>query len=279
MATTEGGKHLTQRWSNEGLSKLDSMTKYPSIETYHGMGQNGMLLEDDVTTFTGTVVVTEKIDGVNARIIIMPEGNYILGSRDTLLYGQGDLIENPAHGIVATLKYIADRLSGPQRDNIKVVFGEVYGIGNGPWGNYTSRKEVGGFRVFDVMTVENWLEIMGWERDQIALWREHRGQQFYAEPGLVRFAQQTGLELTPRVCVELGDRLPTTLAGTLGWMKTILPQSQAKLSPGGSGAPEGVVLRSWARSLVVKARFKDYESTLRRQRETSAQVKALMSKQ
>lgn len=249
----------------ERQSKLDSMTKYPSIETYHALDpQTGMLQEDRVTQFTGTVVVTEKIDGVNARIILLPDGTYILGSRSELLYGQGDLIENPAHGIVETLYNIAERLSGPERDSIMVVYGEVYGHGNGPWGNYTSRKEVGGFRVFDVAVIENWPEIMLWNREAIASWREHNGQQFHAEAALNRFAQQTGLELTPRIMVEHRDVLPTTLQETLDWMVKILPVSQAKLSPGGTGVAEGVVIRSWARSTVVKARFKDYSSTLRR---------------
>ena len=241
------------------------MTKYPSIPTYHALDPaNGMLQEDQHTRFVGTVVVTEKIDGVNARIILMPDGDYILGSRDTLLYGQGDLIENPAHGIVATLKNIADRLAGHERDSVMVVFGEVYGIGNGPWGNYTSRKEVGGFRVFDVMTVENWAEMLGWDKEYFSTWRENGGQQFYAEPGLNRFVQQTGLELTPRILTDHRDELPTTLQGTLDWMGKILPESQAKLSPSGKGEPEGVVIRSWARSIIVKARFKDYTSTIRR---------------
>jgi hypothetical protein len=263
VATQRGEKLLNL--NQEGLSKLDSMTKYPSIGTYHALDPaTGMLQEDKVTSFVGTVVVTEKIDGCNARIILLPNGTYILGSRDTLLYAQGDLIQNPAHGIVDTLKNIGERIAGAERNNIMVIFGEVYGIGNGPWGNYTSRKEVGGFRVFDVMTIDNWPELMGSERARLALWRESGGQQFYAEPGLTRFTREAGLELVPRLLVDHREQLPTTLQDTLDWMSEILPESQAKLSPGGSGTPEGVVIRSWARSIIVKARFKDYRSTLRR---------------
>lgn len=88
------------------LNKLNSMTKYPSIPTYHTLGNKGVLLEETVR-FEGEVVLTEKVDGTN-RIILLPDGNFVLGSREELLFAKGDLIGNPALGIVDALKSVAD---------------------------------------------------------------------------------------------------------------------------------------------------------------------------
>ncbi len=72
------------------------MTKYPSIPTYHALDpRNGGLL-DETVPFTGTVLATEKVDGTNARIVQLPDGGYLLGSREELLYAKGDLIGNPS---------------------------------------------------------------------------------------------------------------------------------------------------------------------------------------
>ena len=68
------------------LSKINSLTKYPSIPTYHKLDpKNGSLLEEALN-FQGTLIATEKVDGTNARIICLPDGNYLLGSREELLY-------------------------------------------------------------------------------------------------------------------------------------------------------------------------------------------------
>ena len=250
------------------LAKLNSMTKYPSIPTYHKMDPEGMLLEDQPTIFQGSVVVTEKIDGCNARIIMLPDRSYILGSREELLYGGGDLIRNPAHNIVETLDPIAARMSDWWRSDvpITVFYGEVYGypVRAGAWGNYTERKDLIGFRLFDVVTIgpSKFEELRQLDRDQIALWREGGGQDFATEAGLKLWAQGHSLDLVPRW--DVNAPLPTGLVEMRDWMIDQLPVSRARLSPSGSGVSEGLVLRSAARSLIVKARFADYASTLRR---------------
>lgn len=94
------------------LSKLNSMTKYPSIPTYHTLGEKGALLEETVP-FEGEIVLTEKVDGTNSRIILLPDGTFILGSREELLFAKGDLIGNPALGIVEALKAVASTLPQP----------------------------------------------------------------------------------------------------------------------------------------------------------------------
>lgn len=73
------------------------MTKYPSILTYHKLGEKGKLLDEVQVPFDQPAILAEKIDGVNSRIIIFPDGLYIIGSREELLYAKGDLIGNPQY--------------------------------------------------------------------------------------------------------------------------------------------------------------------------------------
>ncbi|HJU39830.1 MAG TPA: hypothetical protein VJ724_09680 [Tahibacter sp.] len=110
------------------LQRLNSLTKYPSIPTYHTLDpKNGGLVEEAVR-FAGDVVATEKIDGTNARLVCLPDGSYVLGSREELLYARGDLIGNPALGIVEALKPLAESLAHPvSASAITVFYAEVYG--------------------------------------------------------------------------------------------------------------------------------------------------------
>src|SRR5436853_86817 len=71
------------------LGKLNSMTKYGSIPTYHEIGDRGMLQPERVV-LEGRVRGTEKVDGTNSRVILLPtpgvgQGDsapgYLIGSR------------------------------------------------------------------------------------------------------------------------------------------------------------------------------------------------------
>lgn len=86
------------------LAKLNSLTKYPSIPTYHALGDKGRLTEQTNVQFGAdeAISVAEKIDGTNARVIILEDG-YIIGSREELLYSSTDLLHNPSQQIVETV--------------------------------------------------------------------------------------------------------------------------------------------------------------------------------
>ena len=158
------------------LIKLNSITKYPSIPTYHTLDpKNGGLLEEAVT-FEGSVLGTEKIDGTNARVICLPDGNFILGSREELLYGRGDLIGNPALGIVEALKGLAEQLSNANQEGITVFYFEVFG-GKVTSGSkqYTGTQQVS-FRLFDLMYLPDYEPYLAKALQEIALWREAAGQ-------------------------------------------------------------------------------------------------------
>ncbi len=99
--------------SKFGIEKLNSLTKYPSILTYHTMGDRGMLQEElsEGAAFTYPTYVTEKIDGTNSRIVLDFTGDYLVGSRENFLTAKFDRISNPALGIVDAVRDFADTLS------------------------------------------------------------------------------------------------------------------------------------------------------------------------
>jgi hypothetical protein len=247
------------------LAKLNSLTKYPSILTYHTLDPKNGGLEEEATAFAGTVIATGKVDGTNSRVICLPDGCYLLGSREELLYGKGDLIGNPALGIVEALKATADRLCDG-RAEITVYYFEVFGgrvTANSK--QYTGEQRVS-FRLFDVVALREYDTLLTQPGAQIAQWRENGGQPFADDPTLERVAAQYGLTLTPRLFAINGDELPRGIPETLAFLRTRLPESQCRLDAAGGGKPEGIVFRSPDRSTIAKARFEDYERTLKRKK-------------
>jgi hypothetical protein len=253
------------------LKALNSLTKYPSIPTYHQLGPGG-ILTDPAVAFTGPAIATEKVDGTNARIILLPpeDGGYLLGSRENLLYANGDLIGDPAQGIVEHLRPVAEQLppfEGPSYDDAIVVFYlELYGgkIG-GQAKNYSARGTVG-WRLFDVAVIGNVAETLAWPSARISTWRDNGGQPYIGEESLHTVAKLSGLDLTPRLFTAAADMLPRTVEGMHSLLRERLPSTHVGLDDSAKGEPEGIVLRSADRSVIAKARFQDYERTLRRAR-------------
>lgn len=99
------------------LPFVETATQYPSIETYHALGNRGRLTEE-VATFHGPVYLTEKVDGTNVRVITDSSGDYLIGERLGLLYAKGDRVANPANGVVETLRDFLDtvQLTSPSDD-------------------------------------------------------------------------------------------------------------------------------------------------------------------
>lgn len=247
------------------LNRLNSLTKYPSIPTYHTLDpKNGGLLEEAIP-FRGTVLGTEKIDGTNARIICLPDGNYLLGSREELLYGRGDLIGNPALGIVDALKEAAEALCvRHSAQDITVYYLEVFGGKvSGASKQYTGAQRVS-FRMFDVMRLADYELQLTKSPQEIALWRENAGQPFVREEELQWISDQTAIPLTPRLFSLGAGELPGSVADMSAFLKERLPSSLSTLDEEAGGRPEGIVLRTETRSVIAKARFEDYERTLKR---------------
>jgi hypothetical protein len=249
------------------LRRLNSLTKYPSILTYHGLGEKGRLTDEILVSFDGEseVIVTEKVDGTNTRIILLSDKGFIIGSREELLYYHGDLLFNPALGIVEALRptfgeWAALANHRQDEDALSVYFGEVYGgnIGGGAK-NYTSEGRTG-FRLFDVMSVDNLTERLAQTLEQIAHWRDNGGQKFCDEQTF-RFVARDFKPSTPRLKVTSPP--PTAVADVYEWLKEVCSRSQCALDGKALARPEGVVVRTPDRSKIAKIRFEDYERTLR----------------
>lgn len=244
---------MSKTWVSTNLDRLNSMTKYPSILVYHARGEKGKLLEEIQVEFDGPAIVTEKIDGTNGRIILFPDGFYLIGSREELLYAKGDLIGDQQLGIVAELKPVAEKLSLP--DILTVYYFEVYGEGIGKNAMQYTGQQKTGHLLFDVAEIPC-DELVGRTIEEIASWRDNGGQLFWAEEQLL----QCGLPLTPRITI---DKLPITILDTHRWLHSILTSTKAALDAGGRGCPEGVVVRMPDRLRITKMKFKDYDRAAR----------------
>lgn len=266
------------------LDTLNSLTKYPSIKTYHPLDGKGVPREVDgstiesagisselppVAAFTGITDITEKIDGTNARVIILPDGTVILGSREELLYARGDLVKNPQLSIVPTLldTNVADRAAALANTFILVVYGEVYGAGIGPGKRYSGGQKRTGFRIFDVAYVPT--ENLVWTSEQASSWRQHGGQKWYSEMGVQSIADTLQTQRVPVLGSVDAQRLPKTIAEAAAWLDGKAHRSRAALYTGDGSAQvaaEGVVLRGFDREggrLLAKLRFEDYRRALR----------------
>jgi hypothetical protein len=205
----------------------------------------------------------------NARILLLPDGGYLLGSREELLYADGDLIGNPALGIVDSLRPVADALRGNgEADAVRVFYMELYGgkIG-GQAKNYSTSGAVG-WRLFDVAHVGDLAERLTWSPERISGWRDGGGQAFAGEDELRATAARAGFELTPRLATLDGASLPASVAGMHEFLVARLPRTLVALDETGKGLPEGIVLRTPDRAVIAKARFQDYERTLKRRANT-----------
>jgi hypothetical protein len=247
------------------LKKLNSLTKYPSIPTYHALGEKGALLEERVA-FEGKVLGTEKVDGTNGRVVFLPDGMWIVGSREELLLARGDLMGNPALGIADALRAKAEELAPTlcRADRVAVVFVEVFGgTTTAQARQYTGKRAVS-FRIFDVAVIVGFEDVLARPPEQVAAWRDAGGQTFLAVDELAATAAEHGLEPVPALFeLDAGD-LPRSVAEAHAFLRARLTTTRCKLDDGAGGEPEGMVVRTPDRRVIAKLRFEDYERAARR---------------
>lgn len=257
------------------IRKLNSATKYPSIETYHVLGEKGRLTED-LGPFAGIeqeleVVLTEKVDGTNFRVVLLPDGDYFIGIREELIYARGDrIVPTALNGAANVAIPYAERAvqwqdgSFRYSNHILVFFMEIYGskIG-GAAKNYATGTEMGA-RLFDMAFIPD--HMLARSREEIASWRDHGGQGFVTETRLRQAAKGLGMSVTPRLGTVKGSDLPQSVERMQEWIQQALPTTQVALSDSALNRAEGIVLRTEDRSRIAKARFEDYARTLKTRR-------------
>ena len=269
-----------------GIDKVNSITEYPSILTYHKLGDKGTLLNElyNENRFNKNeeLEVTEKIDGTNMRLIIS-NSDYFIGTRSKIVYAKGDrIINDPAVEVVLKdCKYLIDSFIGDRLidNNIYVIYGEVYGYnicdGSKVYcsvNNSEHRK----FRVFDVKAFPclKLEEILDRSIEDVSRYKDSSKDYWYDYDMLDAFCEQFQLERTP-VRMRLNEsELPTDLDETYKWMLDNFNESLAVIgSPVEGkdynvrfGKSEGVVIRNKERTVISKLRFEDYERTRRKKR-------------
>lgn len=253
----------------EVLRTLNSLTKYPSIPTYHPLGDRGRLQAGDTVLFDGDVTLTEKIDGTNARLVVFPDGTTIVGSREELLWCWGDLVRTTKLGIVPTLEDLGivgcANIVLRAISRVTVAYGEVYGHGVGPAARrYAGGEKVTGFRLFDVATVP--LSHLEWTADRAASWRDSYGQSYFTDDAVDATAHTLGVDRVPKLGHVAAADLPQDLETTQLWLRNHSSSSRAALVAGAQNdTSEGIVLRGYdetGRRRLAKLRHEDYRRTL-----------------
>lgn len=256
--------------TTEMLNRLNSATKYPPIPTYHTMDKGKLSLP--AMSFAEEVFLYEKVDGTNARIVVAPDGDWFIGSRNELLMAKGDRCYNPAEKIVDSVHFIAENFVLPagyisrSDENVntnyyRVYYGEVYGQGVGAGGKQYAQAPVTGFRLFDIAEFPQ--QILNLDAAQISTWRDNGGQNFFSVSDLEEIADYLQITQVPYLDRMEADALPTDLEDMHKLLQAYLPVTQARLDTGGLGNSEGIVLRTADRGVIAKARFEDYARTFK----------------
>lgn len=255
---------------NYDFNKINSLTKYPSILTYHQLGQKGKLQEERIETsiFNDNEIVNlyEKIDGENSRIIFICEGDeidYLIGSREDLLFAKGDRIGNPSGNIAKYFEPVADRLAEELKGThgLVVTYFESYG-GKTPKSKQYSTDKTQYGRMFDgfaldILELEKMMEL---SVSQIAAWRDNGGQPYFDCETRKEFAEKHDIPTSPLLMTLKGSEMPVEVQETYNWLQQF---KDTKVGINSTGLSEGVIARSVNRKKITKIRMEDYQRTLR----------------
>lgn len=253
------------------LDKLNTITKYPSIRTYHQLGERGRLLEEVQCPVPQgeKLYVTEKINGRNARIIFLEDGTQFIGSRDLLLHYSSDVIYNPIEGIVSAItqpQRVLELCSSHIETHLIVAYVEVYGGTQKMDKEYTKLGKTN-FRVFDIASIPyTELKILlDLSLAQLAGWRDSVGLTWQTTSSLYADELDDSAPVSvirPTPLLDIVFDFPTTLNGVSAYLNTTLPHRNTKCGIDVVGKSEGIVVRNESRSFITKIRFDEYIRTL-----------------
>lgn len=262
--------------NDTALRKLNSLTKYPSIPTFHTLGNKGVLMDKHLSLPDGKpLLFTEKVDGTNARIIVIPgllKPTIFVGSRENLLWAYGDLTYNSDQFIVKVLRDKVEDMMNMYKyhplstDYIVTFYFEVFGCDIGGQAKNYTRSGNRDFRLFDISTISTKLAfdmLTTSNLEVISSWRDKGGQTFLDESELQYASDYYNIHLTPRLSCP-GVSIPRKVSEILPFLHDLLPTTNVLLSETGIGKPEGIVARTEDRSFICKIRYEDYLRTERK---------------
>ena len=256
--------------SPERLKKFNSLTKYPSIPTYHEI-VNGKLqnnLTPGLDFYNKQIEISEKIDGENLRICFIKEPNkpvdYLIGSREELIYSRGDRIINNYGNMVNTTINIAENIAqelmvSNGNYGVSCFYFEIYGGKTNKRKNYTNDSTIFGLRLFDhwQMSIEDVNVILELPIERISSWRENKGQPYSSTEKRFEIAEKYMLNKVPYLATV--ESIPNTIVETYEYLKQFAT-TQAGLNV--DGQAEGIVIRTADRQQIAKIRFEDYLKVL-----------------
>lgn len=249
-----------------GIEKLNTMTKYPSILTYHELNRGGvrdvLTKPEEMPGDDELIIISEKVDGTNYRIVTTCDDWYI-GSRDRFTAAYGDRLCTDE--LAKTVFGTAANLSGEidTWGNLTVVYGEVYG-----WKIQKPRYNKGDdrtreFAVFDIwqMPLDQAREILEKPIDEIVAWREGNQQPWFRYERLNDAVDVLVAEEVPLWTTITAGRLPKGAKETQEWLqkfKNSMATFVVNQPHDMYGKAEGIVIRTADRSWIRKLRFEDY---------------------
>lgn len=248
--------------------KLNSITKYPSILTYHKPGKKGTVVEEFTESYytpTNDEILegTEKVDGTGSRIVICGQ-DYLIGTREEFIYAKGDRIRNDQLNILKNCIPIAERLVSENHfDNneLLAIYGETYGENIGRnYKNYGTKES--SFKVFDMwsLEVDKIKELLNIDLEKLATWREHCNQPYFTIDKLKQHCKELNLEKTPVLFSLTKNELPTSIEDMYKFLRQF---KETRVGLDCTGKSEGFVIRSSDRKYIKKIRFEEYEKTLK----------------
>lgn len=262
-------------------AKLNSMTKYPSILTYHKTAPRGGLLPElteGENRADHVLFVTEKVDGANSRIVFFTNEDgrikdFFIGSRENMLYVSGDRCFNEDGHIVENILTVAEEIITHAAlddvqlppESIVTFYFEHFGGHNNGWKQYTAGDNYGA-RLFDIKTItyEDANRFLQMNNDQLAGARENdQIGTWYSVGHMLAICGVLGIRHVPYVDTMNGEDMPETLRDTYEWLK-FFAESHVILDDKALGHAEGVVIRSENRTYIKKIRFEDYQKTERK---------------
>ena len=228
------------------FEKIEALTRYPQILSFHKIENN--LATNQLNELPDNyqplpthpekldIVIQEKIQGTNCRIIIF-DTDFFIGTNDEIIYAKNDRIaSSPIVGpIINTLQQFIQMNQG-SLERMVVLYGQAFGKGLPNANRYTKNNQRA-FRVFDGFSIPaNDAVALCNNRsvEDIAIWVDNLQQSFFSIRTLKRFCDTFNINQVPILFSGTLDQVPTDKTELLRWTiqfadsKLVLDKKQEK---------------------------------------------------